>query len=76
MNPQLIGKMIRFHRRKSGLSQAELGHLAQVGKTAVYDIEKGKITIRLLTLLKLLKVLNITMSFRSPLMELFENEKS
>jgi len=71
-----IGQMVRFHRKKSGLSQTELGHISGVGKTVVYDVEKGKLTIRLATLLKLLKVLNVSIGFQSPLMELFENEKS
>ena len=79
MNVQEIGKMIRFHRKKSGLSQEAFGHLAGLGKTVIFDIEKGKSTIRFDTLLKVLKVLNITIEFQSPLMHSFEkglNENS
>ena len=79
MDATQIGNMIRFHRKKSGLSQEGLAKLAGLGKTVVFDAEKGKQTIQLSTLLQLLKVLNITLSFQSPLMKNFEdhlNEKS
>jgi y4mF family transcriptional regulator len=74
MNAQQIGKMIRFHRKKSGMTQKELANLAQLGKTIVFDIEKGKLSVRLNNLLKLLEVLNIKMDFSSPLMRVFEDQ--
>ena len=74
MNAKLIGRMVRFHRKQSKLSQEELAKLADLGKTVVFDIEKGKLSIRLSSLLKILNVLNITMQFQSPLMHLFEGE--
>jgi len=52
-----------------------LADLAGVGKTVIYDIEKGKETIRYSTLKRIFKVLNIKIIFDSPLMEVF-NEKS
>ena len=52
----------------SGLSQAGLAKLAGVGKTAVFDLEHGKQSIRYDTLTKILSVLNITVRFDSPLM--------
>ncbi len=70
--------MIRFHRKKAGLSQERLAFLAGVGKTMIFDIEKGKLSIRLDSLLKILKVLNIQLDFQGPLMEIFRgtsNEK-
>jgi y4mF family transcriptional regulator len=69
--------IIHFHRKKSGLSQKELADLAGVGKTVIFDIEKGKDTIQLNTLLKILNVLNISITIESPLMKTFniENEK-
>jgi len=72
MDMRQIGKMIRFHRKKAGLSQLELGKLSGLGKTVVFDIENGKLTIRLTTLLKIFNVLNIKMDFKSPLMNLFK----
>ncbi len=64
--------MVRFHRKKAGISQKELASFAGVGKTAVFDIEKGKVSTRLNTLLKVLHVLNIKMDFQGPLMALFK----
>ncbi len=69
MNQKDIGKIIRFHRKQAQLSQEELATLSGVGKTAVFDIEKGKLTIRFSTLIKLLHALNIKIKFESTLME-------
>ena len=70
-----ISEIVRFHRKKSGLTRKQLAYLAGVGKTVIYDIEKGKETIRFSTLQKVLKALNIKIIYTSPLMEVF-NEKS
>ena len=70
-----ISDIVLFHRKKSGLSRNQLADLAGVGKTVIYDIEKGKETIRFLTLQKVLNALNIIITFTSPLMEM-RNEKS
>lgn len=64
-----LKEIILFHRKKSGLSRHELAHLAGVGKTVIYDIEHGKITIRLDTLTNILEVLNISLNFESSYME-------
>ena len=61
------GALVRACRKKVGLSQAELARLAGVGKTVVFDIEKGKTTIRMDTLLRVLGVLSIRVGLRSPL---------
>lgn len=74
MDAKQIGQMIRYHRKKSGLSQEELAKLGGLGKTVIFDIEKGKLTVRLETLLKVLKVLNIKMEFQSQLMNLFKEQ--
>ena len=74
-----ISKIIKYHRKHSGLSQKQLADLAGTGKTVIFDIEKGKKTIKLATLGKVLRALNIKIFFDSPLMEAFkgrENEKS
>jgi y4mF family transcriptional regulator len=63
-----LKEAIRAHRRKSGLSQADLAKLAGVGKTVVFDMEHGKESIRLDTLGKVLSTLNMTLSIRGPLM--------
>ena len=59
--------VIRYHRKRAGLSQNELARLAGVGKTAVFDLEKGKVSVRCDTLLKVLHVLNLNLSWDGPL---------
>jgi HTH-type transcriptional regulator/antitoxin HipB len=70
-----IGAMIRFHRKKARLTQADLAKFAEVGKTVVFDVEKGKATVRLSTLLSILKALNIRLQFTGPIMHLFKEDK-
>lgn len=70
-----LGKIIRFHRKKSQLTQQELATLAGVGKTVVFDIEKGKRSIQMDTLMKILNVLNIRLQFESPLMQEFSTQR-
>lgn len=72
-----IARMVRFHRKKAKMTQLELAKLSGIGKTVVFDIEKGKKTVRLATLLSVLHALSLTMEFRGPLMHHFEeHEKS
>jgi HTH-type transcriptional regulator/antitoxin HipB len=73
---QNIAHIIKFHRKRAGLSQQELSKLAGVGKTAVFDLEKGKETIQMDTINKILNVLNITIRLESTLMQEFEREAS
>ena len=65
---RLIGEVVRFHRRRSGMSQHALADLAGIGKTSVFDIEKGKPAVRLATLMAALHVLNIELRLAGPLM--------
>jgi HTH-type transcriptional regulator/antitoxin HipB len=66
MTPDEIANMVVYYRKKSGLSQQELAQLAGVGKTAVFDIEKGKKTIQLNTLTSVLDILNIQLKLEPP----------
>lgn len=74
MTSNQIGKIVVFHRKKSKLTQKQLADLAGVGKTVVFDIEKGKETVQLNSLLKVLYALNIKLELRSPIMHLIEME--
>jgi y4mF family transcriptional regulator len=71
---QNLAEITRYHRKRAGLSQYALAKLAGVGKTAVFDLEKGKETIQLDTVRKILNALNIRLGFESPLMKEFEQE--
>lgn len=74
MHSKKLGAMVRYHRKKAKLSQSELATFAGLGKTVVFDIEQGKETVRISTLIKILKVLNIGIKFEGPLMSLFEKD--
>ena len=68
--------MIRYHRQIAGLTQKELGDLAGTGKTVIFDIEKGKMTMKMNTLLKILDALNISVEFTSPIMDEFKSREN
>jgi HTH-type transcriptional regulator / antitoxin HipB len=73
-----LSSIIKYHRKKAGLSQKFLADLAGIGKTVVFDIEKGKETVQFKSILSVMKVLNIQITYISPLMAnyLSENENS
>ncbi len=71
---QKLAEVVRMHRKAAKLSRIQLAELAGVGKTVIYDIEKGKESIQLNTLRKILKVLNIKIVLTSPLMDTLTNQ--
>lgn len=62
-----LGRVVRKTRRAAGLTQIELAELAGVGKSAVFDIEKGKENVQLSTLLRVLRVLHIELAIKAPI---------
>ncbi len=75
LDSKVLAMVIRNHRKSAGLSQRRLAEIAGIGKTAVFDIEKGKETIQLDTLRKILKVLNIKVQLNSPLLNQMLNDE-
>lgn len=69
-----LGKTIKYHRKKAGLSRIELADLANVGKTALFDIENGKKSVQISTVLSLLEILNISITLSGPLDYLNEKQ--
>jgi y4mF family transcriptional regulator len=69
MQSQELAEVIKMHRKAAKLSRVHLAELAGVGKTVIYDIEKGKESVQLDTLRKILKVLNIKIVLTSPFMD-------
>jgi HTH-type transcriptional regulator/antitoxin HipB len=61
-----LGSIILNLRKTSGLTRNELAALAGVGKTTIFDIENDKRTVQLNNVLKVAKVLNISIKLRSP----------
>lgn len=74
MESQSLGRIVRYHRSRAGLSRKALATIAGVGKTVIYDIEHGKETIQFRSLLKVLHALNISVQVDSPLMEAYHAE--
>ena len=71
-----IAQAVKHHRKVAKLSQAELGRLAGVGKTAVFDLEHKKETIRFDVVRKILEALNITVKLGSPLFSMGDKADS
>lgn len=67
-----LHNIVLFHRKQAKLSRNELAELAGVGKTVIYDLEKGKKTVKWLTIITILETLNIHIEFQSPLMNEYE----
>ncbi len=63
---QEIPEMILNVRKHAGLTQKELADLAGVAKNLVYELEKGKKSVRYSNLLKVLHVLNIEVKYILP----------
>ncbi|MFT5143056.1 MAG: HTH-type transcriptional regulator/antitoxin HipB [Thalassolituus oleivorans] len=71
-----LGPVLKYHRKRAGLSRKAMSVLADVGQTAIYDVEHGKETVRLDTVKKLCAVLNIGLKWESPLMDEFRERKA
>ncbi len=67
-----LDKIVTFHRKQAKLSRNALAELAGTGKTVIYDLEKGKKTVKWSTIMAVLEALNINLKFQSPLMEEYE----
>ncbi len=61
-----LANIILFHRKRSGLTQVELAEMAGVGKNMVYELEKGKQSIQLDNILRVLQVRDREKSLISP----------
>lgn len=69
-----LANIIRYHRKRSGLTQLELAEMSGVGKNMIYELENGKQSVQWDNLLRILRVLNIELNFQSPLRESFLKE--
>ena len=41
-----LANIIRYHRKRSGLTQLELAEMSGVGKNMVYELENGKQSVQ------------------------------
>ena len=61
-----IGERLRQSRRAKGLTQAQLGTLTEINRQTVSDIERGKFTGALSTLLRYLRYANLELTTQEP----------
>jgi len=61
---QSLGSQIRLRRRALKLTQQEVADLAEVSSHFVLDVERGKESIRLDKLTKVLKVLGLNLELK------------
>lgn len=66
---ETLGEMIRRHREAAGLSRVQLAKFSGVGRTAIYELESDRFALSLQRWLRILEVLNIRVSYDSPLCE-------
>lgn len=66
------GPLLRYHRERAGLSRRALSALSGVSETAIYDVEHGRPTVQLDTLLALLAALNLSLHVEGPLVAEYE----
>jgi len=71
-----LKNIIKSHRITANLSRRELAEYSGVSTTFLSDIESGKETVQYDKLLAVLKTLNITIIFDSPILRQLRNEKS
>ena len=66
INKNELKTLIRETRRLAGLTQLELATRAGVGKTLVFNLEKGSEKVSLENLFKVLRILNIKIEYKLP----------
>jgi HTH-type transcriptional regulator/antitoxin HipB len=55
-SPEILGQFVRARRRASKLTQRQLGELAGVGTRVVSELERGKTTLRMDVVNRVLEV--------------------
>ena len=58
-SPKSLGVALRWHRRQLELTQAELGARAGIRQATVSEVENGLETVKLRTLMHLLRALDL-----------------
>jgi transcriptional regulator with XRE-family HTH domain len=64
-----IAEIIKMHRKKADLTQADLSRLSGVGKTVIWKVENGHQSIQWNSLEKLFRILNVGIEWRSPILD-------
>lgn len=70
-----LSEMIIWHRKRSKITQQALADLAGISRTAVQRLENGTAPVQVDTLWKVLEILNIKISYSSPIMGMYVEHK-
>ena len=57
--PEVVGKNIRKHREKRGISQEALADLAGVHRTYILKVEQGKTNISVINIFRIAEALKV-----------------
>lgn len=60
--PEVVGMWVRTQRKKMGMTQVELAKKAEVTQRLISEFESGKAGIRLDTLLKIFRILELRLA--------------
>jgi HTH-type transcriptional regulator/antitoxin HipB len=63
--PEILGPLVRRRRRELGLTQEEVAGVAGTGVRFISDLETGKRSVQLDTLLKVLAALGLQLIVRT-----------
>lgn len=66
-----LGRIVRYHRKRAGLSRAALSELSGAGATVIYELEHGKPTVQFDILQRVLRTLNLQLLVEGPLLDEF-----
>ena len=62
-----LGETVRTHRKAAGLTQHQLADMAGIGRSTVFEIEKGRSSVQIGNVLAVLSVLTIRVELSSRL---------
>tara|TARA_R110002111_G_scaffold149305_1_gene216336 strand:- start:15 stop:254 length:240 start_codon:yes stop_codon:yes gene_type:complete len=69
MQSEVLGSLVRFHRKKAGLTQTQLAELAGVSRFIVQELEAGKGRTTWKHLESVLEALNLSFEPSGPLVD-------
>jgi DNA-binding XRE family transcriptional regulator len=64
-----LASLVRFHRKRAGLSQVDMASMADVSRKVVQDLEAGRDGVSWRNLMAVLAVLNVNLRPDGPLID-------
>ncbi len=76
MDMSQLGRVVMYHRKRVKLSRNKLSRLANVSPSVIYDIEKGKRTVQVDSVMRLLNALNMSLDVTGPFVDEYNQKLS